>query len=256
MYNPILAHRQEVSERIIKGFETDEIEKAHQDGDHHPTKPWVWVASANNGRGDWRVDSSESKKKNAVNANTQTKHPNPKDVDSYIAKESGMSKAEIQEIKIIVKKWSGLYSSLIRAYQLGRSKDSSSKFMAEKLENFILRMPKWNGGTTYRGVRFQREVFESYEVGDIWKPMALSSWTSKKDVALKYSNPKNQTIIICNYPQNGTSIRYLSNDKHKDDDEILTSCKCEYIITGKKKVKVDNNANNDILIVEVKPINN
>lgn len=36
--------------------ELDEFEKAkHQDGDMHPNGKWVWRASANGGRGDWRV---------------------------------------------------------------------------------------------------------------------------------------------------------------------------------------------------------
>lgn len=36
--------------------ELDEFEKAkHQDGDMHPNGKWVWRASANGGKGDWRV---------------------------------------------------------------------------------------------------------------------------------------------------------------------------------------------------------
>ena len=41
----------------------NDIEKAHKDGDHHPTKPWVWVSSANGGKGDWRVEGGRSHKK-------------------------------------------------------------------------------------------------------------------------------------------------------------------------------------------------
>ena len=38
------------------GLEYDEFEKAkHQDGDMHPNGKWVWRASANGGKGDWRV---------------------------------------------------------------------------------------------------------------------------------------------------------------------------------------------------------
>lgn len=41
----------------------NDIIKAHKDGDHHPTKPWVWVSSANGGKGDWRVEGGRSHKK-------------------------------------------------------------------------------------------------------------------------------------------------------------------------------------------------
>lgn len=70
MFNPIEEKRRLVQERIAKSFDsginvTDEIEleKAHKDGDHHPTKPWVWVSSANGGKGDWRVEGGRSHKK-------------------------------------------------------------------------------------------------------------------------------------------------------------------------------------------------
>lgn len=88
MKNDILEHRKAVQQNIMKSFgvevsedsfekgfeedinpfemeaykseltkaELDEFEKAkHQDGDMHPNGKWVWRASANGGKGDWRV---------------------------------------------------------------------------------------------------------------------------------------------------------------------------------------------------------
>ena len=44
--------------------ELDEFEKAkHQDGDMHPNGKWVWRASANGGKGDWRVAKPGGAKK-------------------------------------------------------------------------------------------------------------------------------------------------------------------------------------------------
>lgn len=70
MYNPIEEKRRFVQAQIQKSFnsginvdEEIELEKAHKDGDHHPTKPWVWVSSANGGKGDWRVEGGRSHKK-------------------------------------------------------------------------------------------------------------------------------------------------------------------------------------------------
>lgn len=62
MENPILAKRKLVQDRIEKSFDSGinvpeevEMEKAHQDGEIHPNGKWVWVSSANGGKGDWRT---------------------------------------------------------------------------------------------------------------------------------------------------------------------------------------------------------
>ena len=43
----------------------DDLEKAHQDGDMHPNGKWVWVSSANGGKGDWRTLNGRTHKKHA-----------------------------------------------------------------------------------------------------------------------------------------------------------------------------------------------
>lgn len=73
MENNILKHRIAVMNNIAKSFgyeksedllekaEDNDIEKAkHQDGDMHPNGKWVWRASANGGKGDWRVAKNSS----------------------------------------------------------------------------------------------------------------------------------------------------------------------------------------------------
>lgn len=97
MENNILKHRMAVMNNIAKSFgyeksedllekaEDNDIEKAkHQDGDMHPNGKWVWRASANGGKGDWRVakpggskatsgSGAESKKDDKTdNANKKT----------------------------------------------------------------------------------------------------------------------------------------------------------------------------------------
>lgn len=47
--------RAELSQNILKGFFSDELEKAHQQGDTHPNGKWYWETSAAGGKGDWRV---------------------------------------------------------------------------------------------------------------------------------------------------------------------------------------------------------
>lgn len=43
----------------------DDLEKAHQDGDMHPNGKWVWVSSANGGKGDWRTLNGRTHKKHS-----------------------------------------------------------------------------------------------------------------------------------------------------------------------------------------------
>lgn len=47
----------------------DSFEKAHYDGELHPTKPWIWVSSANNGKGDWRMNKNTKNKPNDTTIN-------------------------------------------------------------------------------------------------------------------------------------------------------------------------------------------
>lgn len=52
------------AQEILKAAGTEDIfEKAHKDGDLHPNGKWVWVSSANGGRGDWRTLNGRTHKK-------------------------------------------------------------------------------------------------------------------------------------------------------------------------------------------------
>ena len=75
MFNPIQDKRNFVKAQIEKSFnggieiaEEMDLQKAHKDGDHHPTKPWVWVSSANGGKGDWRVEGGRAHQKAGATA--------------------------------------------------------------------------------------------------------------------------------------------------------------------------------------------
>lgn len=43
----------------------EEMQKAHKDGDMHPNGKWVWVSSANGGRGDWRTAGGRTHSKSS-----------------------------------------------------------------------------------------------------------------------------------------------------------------------------------------------
>lgn len=62
------------AEDILKAAGTEELfEKAkHQDGDMHPNGKWVWVSSANGGKGDWRTKGGRTHTKHSADGNAGT----------------------------------------------------------------------------------------------------------------------------------------------------------------------------------------
>lgn len=59
---------------ILKAAGTEDLfEKAkHQDGDMHPNGKWVWVASANGGKGDWRTAGGRAHSKSQAGGSDGT----------------------------------------------------------------------------------------------------------------------------------------------------------------------------------------
>lgn len=57
------------AQEILKGIGSEELfEKAHKDGDMHPNGKWVWVSSANKGKGDWRTLNGRTHKNHQANS--------------------------------------------------------------------------------------------------------------------------------------------------------------------------------------------
>lgn len=63
------------AEDILKAAGEEELfEKAkHQDGDMHPNGKWVWVSSANGGKGDWRTKGGRTHTKHSAGGNAEAK---------------------------------------------------------------------------------------------------------------------------------------------------------------------------------------
>ena len=80
--------RRRMSMGISKGFEADivkaketDIEKAHKDGDMHPNGKWVWVSSANGGKGDWRTAGGRTHKAHSAASGGTAQKPSGKTWD-------------------------------------------------------------------------------------------------------------------------------------------------------------------------------
>ena len=98
MENLIQKHRAFVASQIEKSFniniQSDEvdIEKAHKDGDMHPNGKWVWVQTANGGKGDWRVAGARTHKNASAGAIPSS------DVKPVTAKEFSKNKNAVVEM--------------------------------------------------------------------------------------------------------------------------------------------------------------
>lgn len=197
--------------------------------------------------------------KGAGNTEKQTEHPgNPnsyyweRDAKAYMMTKGGMSSQEADDTLHVIKKWAGSGYQNIRGWQLGRTDSDDSKSKAAILENFIEKMPKWAGGTTYRGMAAiqKRDFFEALDVGDTWDAKSLNSWSTDFDIGMEFAADGGDASVLlrCSSPQNGTSIKNLGSIRR--ENEVLTSGKCRYRVVGKSY------DNKETLIVDLEPISN
>lgn len=110
------------------------------------------------------------------------------------------------------------------------------KKRVDACEEFIEKSPKWNGGTTYRGMHISEEQMQSLrEKMEKKRPIdmqGMASWSTSKDMALGYTFPNSKTpirvILETDDAQNGTSIAHISI--HPTEREILCSMRNKYVI--------------------------
>lgn len=130
------------------------------------------------------------------------------------------------------------------------------KERVDACEEFITKSPKWNGGTTYRGMHasegYLDELYEKSKNGTTLNMNGISSWSTSKAVAEGYTfpNPKTPLRIIfeTDDAQLGTSIAHISI--HPNEREILCSKDNEYFVS--EIVKWKNNLEQDFYIVKLK----
>lgn len=130
------------------------------------------------------------------------------------------------------------------------------KERVDACEEFITKSPKWNGGSTYRGMHasesYLEELYEKSKNGTTINMNGISSWSTSKAVAEGYTfpNPKTPLRIIfeTDDAQHGTSIAHISI--HPNEREILCSKDNEYFI--REIVKWKNNIGQDFYIVKLK----
>ena len=137
------------------------------------------------------MPSANPQLKRAGNTEKQTEHPlddgyfvSDSEKKAYIMSKGGFDSAETDVILKTISNWAGSGYKNIRRWMLGRDEKMADivredmKKKAATLERFIEKMPKWNGGTTYRGMESteKRAFFEALDIGDQWDAKSLNSW--------------------------------------------------------------------------------
>lgn len=144
MENNILKHRMAVMNNIAKSFgyeksedllekaEDNDIEKAkHQDGDMHPNGKWVWRASANGGKGDWRVAKKGSSSTSGGSGSAGASGGSDSRVSAFMSALKVVNSKFTDENKIkVVKTDKGNWDATYDGHRIGIIRGS---FLSEKV---------------------------------------------------------------------------------------------------------------------------
>lgn len=159
----------------------------------------------------------------------------------FIADELGISVDKAKEYTDSVMAYtdagSDIYSE-VRRYQ----RQEPLQFMSEEdvsklsndIEEYIKNAPRWNGGTTYRGVTVSDDELTKYQKGYRVTMGGTSSWTGTKQIAIDFSSRNasserpNEIIYHCETQNKGTGIKHMS--VFQEEDEILCSKDSIYIV--------------------------
>ena len=181
------------------------------------------------------------------------------DLYSWVANEIGVSEQEATEYVDSVLNFtdatSGIYSE-IRRYQRGNpleflTEEEAKKF-ADSIETYIQKAPRWNGGTTFRGVSVSDDELASYIQGQEITAGGSCSWSGKKaiarDIALRNTTSErpNPVIYHCATQSKGTGIRHIS--VYENEDEVLCSTESKWKVV---RTEVDSEFITHVYVEEV-----
>lgn len=198
------------------------------------------------GRGSSSASSMDNKSV-SESSNLQTDHLykgdyflTTDDSSKIIQNTLGVSEAQAYEYWRIVTNYTGQWYGSVRAYQRTGSGSDTAKEISKGVENFIKVSPKWDGGTTYRGIQdVSDNVFDALTTpGTVFDMRGTSSWSSSKSVAADFAGSRNNSIIFSveKGQSKGTSIRHIS--QYVKEDEILVSKNAKYeVVTAKENKK-------------------
>lgn len=123
----------------------------------------------------------------------------------------------------------------VRKHQRAGGGTETVREMSKQIEDYIAKAPKWDGGTTFRGITdVSDSVLDSLTTeGTVFDMRGTSSWSSKESVAKSFANSGYNDIVFESVTQSkGTSVRHIS--RYPTEDEILVSKSSQYRVSSAK----------------------
>lgn len=162
--------------------------------------------------------------------------------ESFVSKELGVDNLTAERYVKAIDAYADEKYSEIRAYQQGLEVKNQQEIaqIADDIEDYIKKAPRWNGGETFRGVGLSDKDLSAYTIGSTHDMKGVSSWSSEEEIARQFGDEYKKSVgnsIILHSPtqSKGTAIRHLS--KYPGDDgenEVIASKQSRYKVIGKK----------------------
>ncbi len=169
--------------------------------------------------------------------------PSGETKERYVAKELGVGIERAKDYVESLRIYTDDDYSIIREYQQGKTVNNEKfiKYIADNIEEYIKKAPRYNGGETFRGVGLTDEQLKTFTVGSEHDMLGMSSWSTKKENAEFFANKNSQfsidkkpAVFHCDTQDKGTSVKHLS--KYKSEDEILVSKDSRYNVLRVREI--------------------
>ena len=203
---------------ILKSAGNEELfEKAHKDGDVHPKDPdWVWVSSANKGRGDWRKKGGRIHTAHMGTNNVVSKNQSD---DNKATQSKQTSKIKIDETTIDQSEYKRMYDQAKNADDKSRSFGLSSintsiKDTKKELEDTIANKPSAKASISKLQEKLTKLISQKKAAEDV---IAESKNQSKNKASKSAKTDAEKQRITDDITQIFPDENHL---KHKDDDYL------------------------------------
>lgn len=176
------------------------------------------------------------------------------DLYSFVSKELKIDEKSAKKMTDSVMAFTDDYYIDIRSFQRGESPNAIDKIkeMAEDIETYIKKAPRWNGGETFRGCTISDDELSTYKVDTLKTMGGTASWSNLESVSMDFAKHNvsqerpNKIIFHCDTQSKGTGIKHMS--VYEKEYEVICSKESMYEIF---RIESDNDSNIHVYLKEV-----
>ena len=172
---------------------------------------------------------------------------NQDDLYGFAAAELGIPLEKVTAYVDVIMDYTDISTNVyseVRRYQreepLQFLTQEEAKELSDKIEAYIQKAPRWNGGTTFRGSTVSDIELASYVPGYELHMGGVASWSDQESVAIDFAvknvtaDRPNSVIYHCDTQGKGTGIQHISVVEM--EAEVLCSKESRYVVD---KVEID-----------------